>query len=93
MNYFRCQEQCEPFLFDAPLDISQERFVHPVCPKCEKEARPHILFFDECYDEKFYRKNTVVKKMFKCDLLFVVGTMLETNLSEKIVEEVIRRKG
>jgi NAD-dependent deacetylase len=48
--------------------------------------RPHVLFFDEAYNEEFYRKETVMKKIEEFDILFVVGTMLETNLALKIVE-------
>jgi NAD-dependent deacetylase len=43
--------------------------------------RPHVLFFDEAYNEEFYYKETVLKLSQESDILFVVGTMLETNLA------------
>lgn len=55
----RCNEKCtegkdgEDILFDM-ADLNETLI--PKCPRCGKQARPHILFFDESYNEEYYRK-------------------------------------
>jgi NAD-dependent deacetylase len=39
-----------------------------------RRTRPHILWFDECYDEALYRADSAIKAGSRCDLLVVVGT-------------------
>ena len=39
-----------------------------------RPTRPHILWFDECYDEQLYRAETAIQAAKRCDLLVVVGT-------------------
>jgi len=43
-------------------------------------ARPHVLWFDECYDEARYRADTAIQKSAACDILIVVGTSGATQL-------------
>ena len=50
----------------------------PLCPKCGVRQRPKILWFDETYDEAFFKWNTVMEKMERCDVLLIVGTQLTT---------------
>lgn len=59
--------------------------LEPNCPKCGEKGRPHTLFFDESYQEEFYRSNTAVNLVTNIDCLFVIGTKLETSLAAKIV--------
>jgi NAD-dependent SIR2 family protein deacetylase len=56
--------------------------------------RPCILWFDECYDEEFYRSETVWK-YFKeesnpVDALIVIGTALETSMARSLVLNSIK---
>lgn len=37
-------------------------------------TRPHILWFDEYYDEQLYRSETAIEAGKRCDLLVVIGT-------------------
>ena len=37
-------------------------------------TRPHVLWFDECYEETLYRSDSAVAAATSCDLLVVVGT-------------------
>ena len=48
--------------------------------------KPHCMFFDECYNEQYYREVTVLDYVEKkMDCLIVVGTALATNLAREIV--------
>lgn len=51
--------------------------------------RPHVLFFDESYNEKYYKSETVMNRIAVMDCLVVIGTTLETNLASKIVETAV----
>lgn len=50
----------------------------PLCPKCGIRQRPKILWFDESYNEAFFKWNTVMEKMEQCDVLLIIGTQLTT---------------
>lgn len=39
-----------------------------------RRARPHILWFDEYYEELLYRSDSAIKAAQRCDLLVVIGT-------------------
>lgn len=57
----------------------------PLCPKCEKPLRPHIMFFDEAYTERYHNFETINKLSAECDILIVVGTALQTGLARRTV--------
>ena len=63
----------------------------PACKKCGKPMKPHCMFFDENYSERFYRKDTVEKFLEWADCLIVVGTALQTNFAARIVNTVKAR--
>ena len=44
--------------------------------------KPHCMFFDEVYNEPYYRKDTVMSFVEQSDCLVVIGTALETNLAK-----------
>ncbi|CAJ1328801.1 unnamed protein product [Effrenium voratum] len=50
----------------------------PLCPKCGVRQRPKILWFDESYNEAFFKWRTVSNRMKDCDVLLIVGTQLTT---------------
>jgi len=54
------------------------------CPRCKGWLRPHVLWFDECYDEENYRFDSTVKAATEADLLLVVGTSGATNLPMRV---------
>lgn len=61
INYMRCENNCSDTeekaqLFEMP-DLKTSPT--PSCPKCKGKVRPHILFFDESYNDKFYRRSSV----------------------------------
>jgi len=42
--------------------------------------RPHVLWFDECYDEERYRFESAQRVVHEADLLIVAGTAGATTL-------------
>jgi NAD-dependent deacetylase len=56
-----------------------------VCPRCKAMARPHVLWFDESYDEPRYFLETARRLAAEAALLVVVGTSAQTNLPWQVV--------
>jgi NAD-dependent deacetylase len=56
-----------------------------VCPRCKAMARPHVLWFDESYDEPRYFLETARRLAAQAALLVVVGTSAQTNLPWQVV--------
>ena len=48
--------------------------------------RPHVLWLDEFYDEKYYRFRTVLEIGDTMDALVLIGTTLQTNVPRKLFE-------
>jgi NAD-dependent deacetylase len=66
----------------APLTAADRRAL--TCPRCGAWLRPHVLWFDECYDEAYYRMESALRAATEADLLLVVGTSGATNLPMQI---------
>ncbi|HZY05108.1 MAG TPA: Sir2 family NAD-dependent protein deacetylase [Anaeromyxobacteraceae bacterium] len=62
------------------------------CPRCGGWLRPHVLWFDEYYDEENYRMQSALRAASQASLLLVVGTSGATNLPMQIGELCWRRK-
>ncbi len=61
------------------------------CPRCGGWLRPHVLWFDEYYDEENYRMQSALRAAGQASLLLVVGTSGATNLPMQIGELCFRR--
>ena len=66
----------------VPLDAAERRAL--TCPRCGGWLRPHVLWFDEYYDEPNYRMDSALGAAAAADLLLVVGTSGATNLPMQI---------
>jgi NAD-dependent protein deacetylase/lipoamidase len=55
------------------------------CPRCGGMARPHVLWFDESYDEPRFHLDTVRAVAREAALVIVVGTSAQTNLPWQVV--------
>ena len=53
--------------------------------------RPHVLWFDEGYEEELYKSSSALRAIAKCDLLLVIGTMFQTNLPRKLLQQAAAR--
>jgi NAD-dependent deacetylase len=56
-----------------------------ICPRCHGLARPHVLWFDESYDEDRYHLDTVRELAQRAALVIVAGTSGQTNLPWQVV--------
>ncbi|MFP4476961.1 MAG: SIR2 family NAD-dependent protein deacylase [Desulfatibacillaceae bacterium] len=54
------------------------------CRGCGGLSRPHVLWFDECYDEQHFRFESSLRAAAQADLLVVVGTSGATNLPVQV---------
>jgi len=94
ISLMRCATDCVPDrwpLPDAVPDLARGEDVAPevrarlVCPRCGGMARPHVLWFDESYDEPRYHLDTVRRLASRAALLIVAGTSAQTNLPWQVV--------
>ncbi|HMA94479.1 MAG TPA: Sir2 family NAD-dependent protein deacetylase [Polyangiaceae bacterium] len=90
-TWMRCSGDCSGLV--ALPDFGQRDVTTPLganererltCPKCNQWMRPHVLWFDECYDEPLYRAESALRAAAEADLLIVVGTSGATNLPSQI---------
>jgi NAD-dependent deacetylase len=90
--YVRCVNDCGIGLqplpsVDAPsidAELSLEQCERLKCQNCRDWLRPHVLWFDEYYDEENYRADSAIRAAAQADLLIVVGTSGATNLPMQI---------
>jgi NAD-dependent deacetylase len=88
IDFMRCSQACcaEKFpivnirIFGKQQQLSPDQLASLRCPRCEAMARPHVLWFDECYDEELYRFESSRKAARECAALISVGTSGSTNL-------------
>jgi NAD-dependent deacetylase len=57
-----------------------------VCPRCGGMARPHVLWFDESYDEPRFHLDTVRRLAGRAALVVSAGTSAQTNLPWQVVQ-------
>ncbi len=89
VNFMRCWAECNLTLWPIPDEIgpkargatmTDEERALLVCPECGGRTRPHVLWFDECYDETWFRFHSSLAAVKKCGALVTVGSSGSTNL-------------
>lgn len=84
-------DHCTTFLKTPTLEEVKDKSNHvPECPTCGKIMKPHCMFFDESYSERFYRYDTVLDFNKEADCLIVVGTALQTGFAMRIVNDFLK---
>lgn len=100
LEWMRCADECSPALHLLPeLDVEWEKdrklsfdeLDQLVCPLCGERTRPHVLWFDEAYDEERFRFDSSLRAAATCGLLVVIGTSGNTNLPIQVGMLVARR--
>ena len=86
INLVRCSASCTPEVHPFPKNKDN---LH--CPMCEAWLRPHVLWFDECYNEEWYRYESSLRTAEEATLLVVIGTSGATNLPMQVGVQVARR--
>jgi NAD-dependent deacetylase len=61
------------------------------CARCGAPSRPHVLWFDEYYDEAWFRFQSSLRAADEASLLVVIGTSGATNLPTQMCSAVARR--
>lgn len=96
----RCGKECSNELYSFPnilLNKGQELTIEQIellkCTKCGHFLRPHVLWFDENYNEKYFKLDSSLRTAKETGLLLIVGTSGATNLPRIIVESVLSRQG
>ena len=93
IDFMRCVRGCGPkrAVPDLP-QVSASCSFHPEwadpleCTPCRAWRRPHVLWFDECYDEATYRFDSTVQAGMRANALVVVGTTGATTLPAKLLQ-------
>ncbi|MFO0728689.1 MAG: Sir2 family NAD-dependent protein deacetylase [Myxococcota bacterium] len=96
----RCAADCCPDVLPIPegVQLHWERgraLGEPerallVCPRCGGRSRPHVLWFDERYDEEHFRFESSLAALERAVLLVVVGTSGATTLPNHLVTQAVR---
>lgn len=100
IDYGRCSRGCcndliplsEDFLPKGkgePVSEAEKKAL--VCPACGGRLRPHVLWFDECYDEEKFRFQSSIKAASAAAILLVVGTSGATNLPMQVGQIALTR--
>jgi NAD-dependent deacetylase len=90
IDLMRCSKEClrAPVPIPESVDVAWERgrsvTRHELqalkCPSCGALGRPHVLWFDETYDEPNFRFQSSIEAAQHASLLVVVGTTGTTSL-------------
>jgi len=100
IHYMRCAQSCCRQTFPIPSQIEgkgKNEVVNEaekkmlVCPQCAGPARPHVLWFDEYYNEHFFCAESAVQWARETELLLVIGTSGATSLPIQIGEVIFRK--
>jgi NAD-dependent deacetylase len=100
--YMRCSLECSEAVYPIPEGVHPKTKDQGLtdndrhllrCPLCGARSRPHILLFDESYNEHHYHFYSALKAAEQTALLIVVGTAGATNLPNQVAREVYRRDG
>ncbi len=102
IHFMRCFQECSNQLFPIPdfipttpvtKEFSTELLENLHCAKCNGMARPHVLWFDESYNEEHFRFESSLNIAAETDVLLVVGTSGATTLPNHVVNMVVRNGG
>ncbi len=96
IGFMRCSHECSSEVRALPESLTEnwnedralgtEELNLLACPHCGELSRPHVLWFDECYDEDYYRYESSLEAAQQASLLIVVGTSGATSLPMHIAE-------
>ena len=100
--FMRCFKECKRKIIPVPEALTNKEKKEPLteqdrrlllCPDCGGRTRPHVLWFDEMYNEHYYRYHSTLTVSGETELLMVVGTSGATSLPNQVVWEVKYRNG
>jgi NAD-dependent deacetylase len=96
IDFMRAVHDRDPRVFPLPAALGEHwergRAIGPeqrallVSPFDGSPTRPHVLWFDESYDERHFRYESTLAALSRASLVIVVGTSGATNLPSQIVQ-------
>lgn len=98
INSTRCSGACSPELMPLADELRRPRNSNNLseaelrllrCPGCGSWLRPHVLWFDEYYDEVHFRFDSSIERARETDLLLIVGTSGATTLPNIVATTVL----
>ena len=94
INFIRCDDEEPARLLPLPEELgtdwtaetpfTDEARALLSCCDGKHLARPHVLWFDECYDEALFRYESSIIGAASAALLIVIGTSGSTNLPMQV---------
>lgn len=102
LEFMRCMYDCTSEVFPIPeampakergSALTPEEWDLLICPNCGRATRPHVLLWDECYNEEHYRFSSSLKAADEAGVLIVVGTTGSTNLPNQVASRFIAHGG
>ncbi len=100
IEHTRCAVACSREIWPLPEELGLDRQRGQTiaadeaaalrCPRCGGWARPHVLWFDEYYDEEYYRFDSSIRAAASTDVLLVLGTSGATNLPLQMGQYAVR---
>ncbi len=102
IDFMRCSRECLPAPLPMPegIDVAWEKGRELGakdkellrCPSCGAWARPHVLWFDERYDEPNFRFQSSIEAARGASVLIVIGTTGATSLPMHIATIAAQRR-
>jgi NAD-dependent deacetylase len=80
LHHMRCVRGCAPGPVPVPDDVVAHDGAALSCVRCGNWMRPHVLWFDEAYEERHYRSDTAMAAAARAAVFVVVGTSGATSL-------------
>ena len=87
----KCAQKCDPFLYSSIEYVKSCLNDVPRCKKCKSMMKPHILLFDEWYDEEYYQGDSSLKVCNEAECIFVIGTGLDCLRPNQLISDAIDR--
>jgi NAD-dependent deacetylase len=101
IDFMRCEGERPVRLRPIPLEIGEDWATDTPFDERTREllsccdggalSRPHVLWFDEYYDEELFRFESSLAAAVRASLLIVVGTSGQTNLPIQVGSVVAQR--
>jgi NAD-dependent deacetylase len=104
IDYFRCEAEHpgnpklrpipEPISLDWPADrkLGPQELALLRCDRHQRLGRPHVLWFDESYDEPLFHYQSALRAAQGAAMVVVIGTSGSTNLPTQMVQVAARRE-